>query len=377
MTAKDWHEQVDALLARASRLQHGEARVMALEEAARLADTHGDLDLAFEVRDGLIDAATFGGFPDKALVAFAWCRAQAKKHPTRFEADLLLWKQKWVVGRLDDFPHITRKQIQDALDDIEQTYARVDAGKRAILKLRYQTARDMGEEAAAEAYWTQWVAAPRDHLTDCRACDLDDEIDHHIDRGEYAKALRKARPILEGRSGCAEIPHLTYGSVLYPLVKLGRLEEARDCHLRGYPMIRRNRDFLAAVGEHVEFLALTGNLSRGLVLFEKHLGWALDHASWRDRFTFHAAAGFLLSRLVAEGRGTVSLRLPKAFPLHQEQGSYEMRELHGWVETQAREIAARFDARNGTDHFQKLLERTRGLEKDVQPFLIDTESREQ
>lgn len=371
MTPKDWREQVDELLERAARLRHGEAKVMALEEAARLADTHGDVDLAFEVRDDLIDAATFGGFPDKALVAFAWCRAQARKNPERFESDMLLWKQKWVVGRLDDFPHISRKQIQDALDDIEQAYARVDAGKRAILKLRYQTARDMGEEALAQQYWQQWIDAPRDHLTDCRACDLDDEIDHHIDLGEYARALEKARPILQGRSSCAEIPHLTYGSVLYPLLKLGRLEEARDCHLRGYPMISRNRDFLATVGEHIEFLALTDNLSRGLTLFEKHLGWALDHASWRDRFTFHVAAGFLLSRLVAQGRDTVSLRVPKAFPLHQREGSYPSRELQGWVETQAQEIAARFDTRNDTDRFQKLLERTRSLHREVYPFPID------
>jgi hypothetical protein len=374
LTAQDWREQVEALCERAARLRHGEAKVMALEEAVRLADTHGDLDLAFRLRDDLIDAATFGGFPDKALVAFAWCRGQVKRDPERFESDLLLWKQKWVVGRLDDFPHITRKQILEALDDIEQAYARVDAGRRAILKLRYQTARDMGEEAAAETYWAQWVAAPRDYLTDCRACDLDDEIDHHIDRGEYARALEKARPILDGRSACAEIPHLTYGSVLYPLLKLGRLEQARDCHLRGYPMISRNRDFLATVGEHIEFLALTDNLSRGLALFEKHLGWALDHASWRDRFTFHAASGLLLSRLLAEGREAVSLRLPKAFPLHQGQGPYETRALHGWVEGQAKEIAARFDARNGTQHFQRLLARTQRLEQEVRPFPIDTEA---
>jgi tetratricopeptide (TPR) repeat protein len=371
LSSQDWREQVEELMDRAARLRHGEAKVMTLEEAARLADTHGDLELAFTVRDELIDAATFGGFPDKALVAFAWCRAQAKKNPERFEPEMLLWKQKWVVGRLDDFPHVSRKQIQDALNDIEQEYARVDAGKRAILKLRYQAARDLGEEAEAQRYWDQWIEAPRDHLTDCRACDLDDEIDHHIDRGEYAKALEKARPILEGRSSCAEIPHLTYGSVLYPLLKLGRLEEARDCHLRGYPMISRNRDFLAAVGEHIEFLALTDNLSRGLTLFEKHLGWALDHASWRDRFTFHMAAGFLLSRVVAEGRGTLSLRLPKAFPLYQRQGTYAAGELHGWVETQAQEIAGRFDTRNGTDRFQKLLERTRRLDRDVHPFTLD------
>ncbi|ADO69963.1 hypothetical protein [Stigmatella aurantiaca] len=375
MTAQDWRTQVEQLQARAARQRPGEAKVMTLEEAARMAEVHGDLALAFQVRDELIDAATFGGYPDKALVAFAWCRAQQKKNPDRFDAHPLLWKQKWVVGRLDEFPHISRKKIQEALADIEETFARVDAGKRAVLKLRYQTARDMGDEAEAEAYWAQWVVAPRDHLTDCPACDLDDEIDYHIDRGEYRLAHQKAAPILLGRSGCAEIPHLTYGSLLYPLFKLGEVEEALRYHQIGYSLIHRNRDFLATVGEHIEFLVLTHNLAQGLALFERHLGWALDHASHRDRFTFLAAAGFLLSRLRDEDRETVSLRLPKAFALHQAQGSYETHALHGWVEAQARDIAARFDARNGTPRFQKLLERTERLSREVSPFPLPTHGR--
>ena len=34
-------------------------------------------------------------------------------------------------------------------------------------------------------------------------------------------------------------------------------------------------------------------------------------------------------------------------------------------------IATRFDTRNGTDRFQKLMERTRALEQDVVPFPIE------
>jgi hypothetical protein len=71
----------------------------------------------------------------------------------------------------------------------------------------------------------------------------------------------------------------------------------------------------------------------------------------------------------------VSLRLPKAFPLHQSNGPYPMRALHEWVEGQAREIGGRFDARNGTDRFQKLLGRTNELVKDVHPFPLDGETR--
>ncbi|SEU14571.1 hypothetical protein [Stigmatella erecta] len=375
MTAPDWRTQVEELQARAARQRPGEAKVMALEEAARMAEVHGDLALAFEVRDALIDAATFGGYPDKALVAFAWCRAQQKKHPDRFDDGLLLWKQKWVVGRLDEFPHISRPKIQEALADIEDTYARASAGKRAVLKLRYQTARDMGDAAEAEAYWAQWVGAPRDHLTDCPACELDDEIDYHIDRGEYLRAWQKAAPILQGHQGCAEVPHLTYGSLLYPLFKLGELDEALRFHQLGYPLIHRNRDFLATVGEHLEFLVLTDNLAPALALFERHLGWALDHASHRDRFTFLAAASFLWSRLQAADRETVPLRLPKGFALYQAQGAYDTQAVLGWVKAQAQQLAARFDARNGTSRFQALLERTAQLPGEVLPCPLPSRGR--
>ncbi|XXF79441.1 hypothetical protein P2318_06725 [Myxococcaceae bacterium GXIMD 01537] len=371
--AEDWRERVEGLRERARPMAPNEAKVMALEEAVRLTDAHGDAGLGFVVRNELIDAANFGGFPDKALVAFAWCRAQQKKDPERFDTYELLWKQKWVVGRLDEFPHISRKQIRDALDDIEQVYARRNAGRRSVLKLRYQTARDMGDDAEAEALWPRWLEAPRDHLTDCRACELDDELDPYVDAGEYARVLEKARPLLEGRAGCAEVPHLTYGTVLYPLFKLGELEEARHCHLTGYRLVARSHEFLATVGEHLEFLALTGNVDRGLALLERHLGWALGHASHRDRFTFHAAALTLLLLAVREGRERVSLNLPRTFPLFHPEGSYATRDLLAWVDAEARGIAARFDARNGTPRFHGLLERGRKLLDEVRPFPITGE----
>ncbi|MFP2928929.1 hypothetical protein ACLESO_27775 [Pyxidicoccus sp. 3LG] len=343
-----------------------------LEEAVRLADAHADTGMGYMLRDALIDAATFGGFPDKALVAFAWCRGQQKKDPKRFDPEGMFWKQKWVVGRIKEFPHITRKQIVDALDDVEQCFRTAEAGRRAVLKMRYQAARDMGDEAEAERLWAAWLEAPRDHLTDCRVCELDDELDHHVDRGEWEQALLKARPILEGRQACAEIPHLTFGTLLYPLFKLGRLEQARELHRRGYAMVAKNREFLATVGEHLEFLALTDNLSRGLTLMEKHLGWALDHPSHRDRFAFYASAAFLLERVQLEGgRDVVSLRLTKAFPEYRDDCGYEVKALHAWVHGQARDIAARFDARNGTDRFTRLLARNRVLGDEVRPFALD------
>ena len=370
MTEQDWREQVRGLLESAESLEPGEHKVMTLEEAARLADAHGDIVRGFDIRDALIDAATFGGFPDKALVAFAWCRSQQQRDPVRL-GNSMLWKQKWVVGRLTDFPHIGRAHIERAIDDFEQCCEKEGRGRRSVSKLRYKAARDMGDTSRTEALWTRWLETPRDTLTDCRACELHDELDHPLDQGDHARAMERAKALLEGRVSCAEVPHLTLGRVLYALFTLGRLEQARASHLQGYSLVRNNREFLGTVGEHLEFLALTGNVDPGLRLLERHVGWALTHASHRYRFTFHTAALALLDQVLAGGRERVALALPRALPLEATDGTYDTRALRGWFEAQAEGIARTFDARNGTERYRQLLARARRLRDEVRPFPIE------
>ena len=52
----DWREQAQALADQADGLEPGEGKVRLLEEAVRLADTHGDTKLGYALRDALIGA---------------------------------------------------------------------------------------------------------------------------------------------------------------------------------------------------------------------------------------------------------------------------------------------------------------------------------
>jgi len=61
-----------------------------------------------------------------------------------------------------------------------------------------------------------------------------------------------------------------------------------------------------------------------------------------------------MERLRAVGRHSVKFNLPKAFPAYQENGKYDVAALEDWFEADARRLAARFDARNGTKWFTHL-----------------------
>src|SRR5262245_34062754 len=107
---------IDALLSTAALLPKDSAKLAHLQEAVQLADACNDVSAAFQARLELIRAATFSGYPEKALVAFAWCLAQADKTPARFARHefQLLWEYKWMLNDLSDFPEVTVTQIENA-----------------------------------------------------------------------------------------------------------------------------------------------------------------------------------------------------------------------------------------------------------------------
>jgi hypothetical protein len=357
----DYRRQIETLRQQADGLPQGPARMALLEEAVRLADTHQDLDLGFYLRYDVAQTATFGGMAEKLLVAFSWRLAQCDRHPERFNEFRLMWEYKWVAAKLADFPQITRQQIEDTFDDMQRRYRRTGRGLRAVHKLRYFLAEQMGDKEAARVARRKWIGAPVGAGNDCPACELDDDVAYQLDIGRYRAALEKAEPLLQGRMQCAEMPHVTYARVLVPLLRLDRPTEAMDYHKVGYRMIAGNCEFLQQAAQHLTFLVLTENLPRAITLFEKHLPWALETTNPDRRFRFLVAAGLLFRRFVEQGKKEVAMRLPRDFAHFDESGHYAPAELLAWCDAETRETAARFDKRNGNDSFSRSLEENEKL----------------
>lgn len=348
-----YQDQVHDLLRRARHLDTGDERVDLTEEAVRLADVHGDLSLGFEARDELISAATFSGYPERALVAFSWCLAQCDREPERFHERRMLWKYKWVAAHLPYFPQITKARIHEVHEDMTRRYERCGQSLQPVFKIRWQAARRMGDAESARAFYRESELLERDWGSDCRACDLNDRIRYLLFTEQLEAAIEAASPILEGRLGCAEIPHATLAMLLQPLIRLGRHAEATGYHRRGYRMVRGNREFVDSIADHLEFLVLTDNLAPALQVFEEHVRLVLDVQDLDDRFQFFRASLLLFTRLAAEERKERKLRLPPAFPPHRADDTYHVPDLRAWFEEATGALADRFDARNQNDAFRQ------------------------
>ncbi|TVT52996.1 hypothetical protein FNH05_12290 [Amycolatopsis rhizosphaerae] len=344
-------EELRGLLREAGELPFGDGQNARLEDLLRHAEAGGHERLAFDIRLQMITAYAFGPAKIRMFVPFARCLADFDRNPAQYGPWVerrLLWSFKHVVEAMTDFPEIPLARVTTALDDMERRFQAGGHSPHAVYTYRHHAAEHVGDRAAADAWYEKWVAAPRDGLSDCLACEPSDRAEHLSARGRDEEAIAVAEPVLRGQTGCTEQPQRILTSLLLPYARTGESAAARAAHRRAYRILRTRPSTLGMLAEHVEFCARTGNEARGLELLDRHLGGLDEAPTPFSAMMFAASAALLLRRVGESGHGNLRIRRPA----HRERPATEPTadELRDTLAAQALEIAARFDARNGTSH---------------------------
>ncbi|WP_235882645.1 tetratricopeptide repeat protein [Streptomyces apricus] len=282
---------------------------------------------------------------DRMFVPFARLLRMWDERPGDFdayEAHSLHWVFKWVSAGMLGQPHIPLASIEKWLGEMEHRYRLAGHTERAVRSAEFSVAREVGDLARAERAYAAWLAADRDRMADCHACELHEQGSWRAERGADAEALELWRPVLEGEHTCAHEPHAVLASSLLPLLRLGRTDEARAHHLRGLRLVRPMESMRGAYADHVEFCALTGNEARALELLAERPAYFTDGGEPRSRMDFLAVAALLADRLTALGLGGRTVPGPAG-------RTWTATELAAHARVEALSLAGRFDERNGTD----------------------------
>jgi hypothetical protein len=281
---------------------------------------------------------------DKMFVPFARLLRMWDERPEDFdeyETHSLHWVFKWMSAGMLGQPHIPLASMEKWLGEMEQRYRLAGHSERAVRSAEFSVAAHVGDLERAERAFTAWLAADRDEMADCHACELHDQGWWQAHRGADEGALELWRPVLEGEYVCAHEPHAVLAASLLPLLRLGRLDEARAHHLRGIRLVRAMESMRGAYADHVEFCALTGNEARGLELLAERPAYFTDSGEPRSRLDFLAVVALLMDRLAERGLGDRTVPGPAG-------REWTARELAAHAREEALALAARFDARNGT-----------------------------
>ncbi|MER8010723.1 tetratricopeptide repeat protein [Streptomyces sp. NPDC094149] len=281
---------------------------------------------------------------DKMFVPFARLLRMWDERPEDFdeyETHSLHWVFKWMSSGMLDQPHVPLASIEKWLGEMEHRYRLAGHSERAVRGAEFSVAAHVGDIPRAERAYAAWLAADRDSMADCHACELHGQGWWQAERGRDAEALLLWRPVLEGEFTCAHEPHTVLASSLVPLLRLGRMDEARANHLRGFRLVRPMESMRAAYADHVEFCALTGNEARGLELLAERPTYFTDTGHPRSRLDFLAVVALLMDRLTELGLGDREVPGPAG-------RAWRAGELATHARAEALALAARFDERNGT-----------------------------
>jgi hypothetical protein len=348
---------IEELLSKAQGLPDGPIKIALCEEAVRGADLVGHMDWQFQTRHELVDACFMGGDPERLLVALSWSLAKCDQLGGCFDESSLLWGCKFALSYICAFPQISRLQIESLHEEVSARFRKYGASMRTPYIYRMLNELVMGSPDRAAEYRPLWLKSPRDDFSESPDWEVYFDAFYHHERGNIDRALEIGLPMIDGRAPSADVSFWMVDLLLSELLKRGEKKLAVAAHVQASRRSAKNPKFIDHMGVHLAFAALTGNFARAVRLLTKHLPVALQSPVPSAQFTFFLNAWSAAACLDAHATKPVRLRLPVEFPLWREDGKYEWTALAAWFESQAHELEARFNARNGNSYYTTLVAR--------------------
>ena len=359
------------------KVEHGEAKIAAIRSAIEAADREGDIPFQIFFRMDLCKESEFYGNSLDEMIVFPEIMSLVDRYPdadiTSFDAgiyrdntDHMLWIYKWILSTCTDYYQIP---MEDCLRFYEDYKTRLTA-YGYNLKTYYKSKSGFYEyidQAVSEEAFRQFERIPRDGNSDCKACDRNAVIKFYLDKDDLPKADALARDIENFTLTCRERMDA------WLRLKKHYMEYHMD-HKEFEKAVAYSRLIKRHLGQKTEYDCWDEvlycyahvDIGKALQLYKQHWKeWEKDMSPYGFFDTSKYICCFFLRLGEHLKDGTVKLSLDESFPLYREDGKYRIEALYQYYYDRARNIAEKFDARNGTDHFCKDLEEIVQYEKEL------------
>jgi len=339
----DTPDAVMAALRENDARPYGRPRTVAAEEIVDAAEQFEEPGLQVMALLELMEAYEYDGERTKSPVVFARVLKLWDKHPDEFSdwaKRQVFWRFKWVATALLATPDVPLEAIRRWHTEMRTRYTAAGHDLQPYHAQRFHLAAHAGLDR--EQAFELWATRQRTEFSDCGACEIRSRAVHHVLSGDDARALTEWQPVFDGQSSCREEPYSSHAHALLPLLRLGRTDEARTAHLTGYRYARGKGGMAREVGLHLEFCALSGNEPRGLEILAENRDLFDGQGDPLSRLDFLTGVEVLIAALDRAGHGELAVSGPPG-------ANWTVAALLAHVRAEAGALAARFDARNGTD----------------------------
>lgn len=208
---------------------------------------------------------------------------------------------------------------------------------------------DVDKEKAMQSFEAYKKFNRERHIKNAETIAFECEMEvnfHHVD-----KALNIIKPLIEGKYQndlrlCFEYGrffcyYLIHGQDMEKAGQFYRLMEGLRKKLHMRPIV---------FGDTILYLVLT-DFDSAWKFYKKEAFHQAQSTISLANIEFALSTVIIMKYLSKCGQDEVHLRFPNGFPYYKEDGCYQTNELAAYCDKEARELSARFDARNGNQEF--------------------------
>lgn len=336
------------------QLKHGEERYKYLKKVIAEEDAAHNYKEAFDLRFEYITESIMYDDEFKGFIMFPEFMAYYDAHSDVCDQHSLMWAFKWIIGNVEEFYQISCEKIEEYFEEFRKRCVEYGISLRTYYMKKMNFYSYMNIEKMKECQ-VRFRKLERDRLSDCAACEMNTDIRMELRYGSEKKAMEMVADMLKRGVSCAEIPETTFGECVYHFTRTGNIAEAEYYAEMMMPMIKgRENNFLKEISNVLLLKALTAP-NEAYDIFKRSINVFLESKNPEMRFYFANAAAVFFNAAISNDRKKIVIKLPHSFPLYNDENEYELEKMRDYFGGIAKDIADKFDARNGSDYFNDLI----------------------
>lgn len=337
--------------------EHGHARLKAIKKAIDEADKAGDARWRFNFRYEFIRESVFHCDDLDSIIVFPEMMAVFDENEELNTDDDcihdLMWSFKYILDGAKTFSNVSTEQIEKLFEEFSERCKKYGFSQRTHRYMWEKFTLSTGNFLPKEEYG-KFVYEPEDELKDCKACEQSFKVRCALVRGDEQEAMNLFAPIDNGDMRCAEIPQDTFRTLIIYYISKGRYAEALKYAKRLYSMIKGDINFTEEFGVLLCLYSKV-DVGIGINIFERELENFAVNRNHSLRF-FFALGAYRLFSAVGDDKHTLhNVVLTNRFELYNENNEYQISELADYFGGVAKDIAAKFDKRNGNSYYTDMV----------------------
>ncbi|MDE6005205.1 MAG: hypothetical protein K2G88_07450 [Oscillospiraceae bacterium] len=334
------------------QLDTGTPRLNAMRKAIAEADLKQDLNWQFNFRYDYIEESIFCGDRYFALIVFPELlnlyENNQELHEDLTKSHNVLVCFRWIVEAVGEFPNISKQEVDSYFRLFKKML--LEQGKSLSIYYMKRSLFYMHvDKNIATADFYRFLKAPLDDISDGKALYYDQQAMYYLYINKEEKALKSAKLIFEGKLKASSLPQSTYHDFMRFYLERENYEQALHYAklIISNSEVNGNEYYLHVIGSLMSLYSIL-DIQKGLKLFARNYNLYFQSRNPWLKMYFAIGAYHLFDKIANH---KINFKSPENTPI----SSMSVQEIAEYFYQSANDLVNKFDSRNGTDDFAKML----------------------